>query len=237
MDTYSLFAGQFLPFTERYLPGGHNAVLGSGTALALRHVYKALEDSKADLAQASWDETPTGVFAQSDETAAPVLVIPKSDTENLYICFDAELSSKKIKPEQLAKKGPAKAAASGCQYVATASPSHPFDLIEKIRRGWSTAGAAYIHILCPCPVAWGINAENTVRIARMAVEARIFPLYEIAEGHYNITVEDQSPRTAADYISRQGRFSTWKKNQISVLQTQTDDRYAQLKNTAAHEIN
>ena len=25
MDTYSLFAGQFLPFAERYLPGGHNA--------------------------------------------------------------------------------------------------------------------------------------------------------------------------------------------------------------------
>jgi len=71
----------------------------------------------------------------------------------------------------------------------------------------------------------------------MAVEARVFPLYEIAEGHYNITVEDQSPRKAADYISRQGRFSTWKKNQISVLQTQTDDKYAQLQNTAAHEIN
>jgi hypothetical protein len=209
--------------------------MGSGTALALRHVYKALEDSKADLTQAQWDETPSGVFAHSDEVAAPVLIIPKTETENLYICFDSELSPKKIKAEQLAKKGPAKASASGCRYVATASPSHPFDLIEKIRRGWRTNGAAYIHILCPCPVSWQFETENTVRIARIAVEARIFPLYEIADGHYNITVDDQNPRTAADYVSRQGRFSSWTKKQIAVLQAQTDDGYAQLKNNAARE--
>jgi len=237
MDTYSLFAGQFLPFTERYLPGGHNACAGSGTALALRHVYKALEEKNADFAKASWDETPAGIFTPQETPGAPVLVLPKTDDNCLYICFDAESVPKKIKTEHLAKKNPAKAAASGCLYVATASPSHPFDLIEKVRRGWSVAGSAYIHILCPCPAAWGFNAENTVRIGCIAVEARVFPLYEIAEGHYNITVEDKNPRTVADYVKRQDRFSTWKKNTIAALQQQTDDSYAQLTNNAAHEIN
>jgi pyruvate/2-oxoacid:ferredoxin oxidoreductase beta subunit len=237
MDTYSLFAGQFLPFTERYLPGGHNACSGSGTALALRHVYKALEEKNADLTKARWDETPAGIFAPQEAAGAPVLILPKADESCLYICFDAESAAKKIKAEHLAKKNPAKAAASGCIYVATASPSHPFDLIEKIRRGWSAAGSAYIHILCPCPTDWGFDTENTVRIARMAVEARVFPLYEIVEGHYNITVEDKNPRTVADYIHRQDRFSTWKNNTIAALQKQTDDLYAQLKNSAAHEMN
>ena len=237
MDTYSLFAGQFLPFTERYLPGGHEACAGNGTALALRHIYKALEEKNADLAEARWEETPAGVFASSDAPAAPVLVLTKSDDSCLYICFDAEQTSKKIKPEQLSKNNPAKAAASGCLYVATASPSHPFDLIEKVRRGWNAAGSAYIHILCPCPADWGFDSENTVRIGRMAVEARVFPLYEIAEGHYNITVEDKNPRTVADYVHRQDRFSAWKKNTIAALQQQTDDAYAQLKNKAAHEMN
>jgi pyruvate/2-oxoacid:ferredoxin oxidoreductase beta subunit len=237
MDTYTLFAGQFLPFNERYLPGGHNAGAGNGTALALRHVCKALEDKNADLAKARWDETPAGIFSGRDAAGAPVLVIPKSGDGQLYICFDAEAAEKKITPEQLLKKSPAKAAASGCRYCATASPSHPFDLIEKIRRGWSAAGAAYIHILCPCPMTWGFETENTVRIARMAVEARIFPLYEIAEGHYNITVEDTRPRTVADYAGRQARFASWKKAQIAALQEQTDRQYAQLQTSAAHEMN
>ena len=237
MDTYTLFAGQFLPFTERYLPGGHNACCGNGTALALRHVYKALEEKNVNLASSHWDETPTGIFASQGTPGAPVLVIPKTDTGMLYICFDAERCDKKISPEQLMKKSPVKAAASGCVYAATASPSHPFDLIEKIRRGWSVAGSAYIHILCPCPLSWGFDTENTVRIARMAVEARVFPLYEIAEGHYNITVDEPRPRTVADYVGRQARFASWKKNQVAALQEQADTTYAQLKNSAAHEMN
>lgn len=237
MDTYTLFAGQFLPFNERYLPGGHNACAGSGTALALRHVYKALEDKNTDLAQSRWDETPTGIFAASETPGAPVLIIPKPGANLLYICFDAEAVGKKTIPDQLIKKSPAKAAASGCLYAATASPSHPFDLIEKVRRGWSIAGSAYIHILCPCPMTWGFETENTVRIARMAVEARIFPLYEIAEGHYNITVDGIRPRTVADYAGRQARFASWKKAQIAALQEQTDRLYAQLHNSAAHEMN
>jgi pyruvate/2-oxoacid:ferredoxin oxidoreductase beta subunit len=237
MDTYTLFAGQFLPFNERYLPGGHNACAGSGTALALRHVYKALEDKNADLARSHWDDAPAGIFTSLEASGAPVLLIPKSDKSFLYICFDAESNAKKIAPEHLIKKSPAKAAASGCLYAATASPSHPFDLVEKVRRAWSIAGPAYIHILCPCPVSWGFDTENTVRIARMAVEARIFPLYEIVEGHYNITVKGTRARTVADYAGRQARFASWKKAQLAALQEQTEKLFAQLLNSAEHEMN
>ena len=104
MDTYSLFAGQFLPFTERYLPGGHNACAGSGTALALRQVYKALEEKNADLGKARWDETPAGIFAQQEIPAAPVLIIPKSGENSLYICFDAETPLKKSTRTSLSRK-------------------------------------------------------------------------------------------------------------------------------------
>lgn len=237
MDTYTLFAGQFLPFNESYLPAGHNACAGNGTALALRHVYKALGEEKADLAKARWDETPAGIFATREALPAPVLIIPKQDENCLYICFDAETGQEKINPAQLTKTNPAKASASGCLYAATASPSHPFDLIGKVRRGWSVAGSAYIHILCPCPQAWGFEMENTVRIARMAVEARMFPLYEITDGHYTITIDDAKPRTVADYAGRQARFASWKKAKLAALQQQVDRQYAQMQNNAAHEMN
>jgi pyruvate/2-oxoacid:ferredoxin oxidoreductase beta subunit len=237
MDTYTLFAGQFLPFNERYLPGGHNACAGNGTALALRHVYKAIEEKNADLAKARWDETPAGIFSTREASGAPVLIIPKQDESCLYLCFDAETVPGKITPELLSKNNPAKAAASGCLYAATASPSHPFDLIEKVRRGWDMTGSAYIHILCPCPQSWGFEMENTVRIARMAVESRMFPLYEISEGHYTITIDDAKPRTVADYAGRQARFASWKKAKLAALQQQVDRHYTQLQNSAAHEMN
>ena len=36
-------------------------------------------------------------------------------------------------------------------------------------------GARYIHILVPCPLGWGSAPEDTIRIARLAVESRALP--------------------------------------------------------------
>ena len=49
MDTYTLYAAQFLPFNEHFSPKGHNACKGCGVALAVRQVYKALEGSSANI--------------------------------------------------------------------------------------------------------------------------------------------------------------------------------------------
>jgi len=118
-------------------------------------------------------------------------------------------------------------------YVATACPSHPFDLIEKVRRGWETAGQSFIHILCPCPIGWEYQFENTVRLGRMAVESRLFPLYEIAGGFYHLTVDEPNPRPVADYIKNQKRFSHWKPQQVAALQDEINFLFSQLEEKAA----
>jgi pyruvate/2-oxoacid:ferredoxin oxidoreductase beta subunit len=66
----------------------------------------------------------------------------------------------------------------------------------------------------------------------MAVETKLFPLYEIAGGCYHITVEEPQPRPIADYIKKQKRFSHWKASQVDVLQNEVTEAYNQLKEKA-----
>jgi pyruvate/2-oxoacid:ferredoxin oxidoreductase beta subunit len=230
MDKYTLYAGQFLPFHEYYAPAGHKACSGSGTALALRLVYKGLDSRTQNITKARWAEPGdhAGVQSKTRTPNAPLLTIPKSESAQLLICFDSEQVSGSLQTDLLFKKQPAIASASGFSFAATASPGYPFDLIEKVQQAWDTGGPAYLHILCPCPETWGFAPENTVRIARMAVETALFPLYEIHGGYYSITVQEKNRRPVADYIRRQDRFSSWKGKKLQALQQDVDAAYESL---------
>jgi len=238
MDKFSLYAGQFLPFHEQFAPKGHRACQGCGVALAVRHVYKALEGACKDFDAARWQiPWKHSVLAGADKAATiePALLSLEKKQERqgmLYICFDNECVSGKIDKDALIKRQPSVALANEFTYVATACPSHPFDLIEKVRRAWDAKGNSYVHILCPCPIGWEFPYENTVRLGRMAVETLLFPLYEIAGGFYHITVEEPQPRPIADYIKRQKRFSHWKAQQVAALQNEVDAVYNHLKDKA-----
>jgi len=237
MDKFSLYAGQFLSFREQFAPKGHRACQGCGVALAVRHVYKALEERVKDFEKAQWQiPWQHTVLAPSGKTTTePALLSIAKDAQaggTLYICFDNECVEGKIDTDALVKKQPAIAVANDFTYVATACPSHPFDLIEKVRRGWETEGQSFIHILCPCPVGWEYPFESTVRLGRMAVESRLFPLYEIAGGFYHVTVDEPNPRPVSDYIKQQKRFSHWKAQQIAVLQDEISAIFSQLEEKA-----
>ena len=43
-------------------------------------------------------------------------------------------------------------------------------------------GARYIHIFVPCPLGWGSAPEDTIKVARLAVECGLFPLFEAHHG-------------------------------------------------------
>ena len=226
MDKFNLYAAQFLRFKEHFGAKGHKACIGCGVALAVRQAYKALEENDVNIEKSTWTiPWEQNIFLRTEDSAAKtkpsLLSIQKDGTKDgniLHLCFDNEVTEGKITPDALSKKQPAVAAASGYSYVATACPSHPFDFIQKVKNGCEANGSAFIHILCPCPVAWGINPRDTVRLGRMAVETRAFPLYEIVNGYYQITVSEPNPRPLKDYIKRQERFARWKTKDIEALQ-------------------
>ncbi|MGE5826701.1 MAG: thiamine pyrophosphate-dependent enzyme, partial [Bacteroidota bacterium] len=77
---------------------------------------------------------------------------------------------------------PAIAMAHAIPYVATATVAELRDLEYKVRRAMQFRGARYIHVFVPCPLGWGHAPELTIRIARLAKETGIFPVFEALDG-------------------------------------------------------
>jgi pyruvate ferredoxin oxidoreductase beta subunit len=131
------------------------------------------------------------------------------------------------------KNMPAIAAAHNIPYVATACPSYPFDLMAKVKKGVSKPGPAYIHILSVCPTGWRCAPDLTVRIGRLAVETGIFPLYEIENGEYRLSIDPPELRPVQDYFKLQGRFRHLSEDTIKKIQDRVSREYAGLKEKAA----
>jgi len=130
------------------------------------------------------------------------------------------------------KNMPAIAIAHDIPYVATASPSYPFDLFDKVKKGVDTAGPAYIHILSVCPVGWRCPPDLSVRIGRLAVETGIFPLYEVENGQYRLSFDFPKLRPVTDYMKLQGRFRHLSPDDISKIQTRVIEEYEKLREKA-----
>jgi pyruvate/2-oxoacid:ferredoxin oxidoreductase beta subunit len=61
-------------------------------------------------------------------------------------------------------------AAHRVPYAATACIAYPDDLMAKVRRAKATRGTRFLHILAPCPPGWKTEDEESIEIARMAVQ-------------------------------------------------------------------
>ncbi len=100
-------------------------------------------------------------------------------------------------------------AAHKVPYAATATPAYPEDLIRKFRKAKEMAGQGlrFIHILAPCPPGWKMASDYAVHSARLAVESRVFPLYEIEDGGRKYTI-NYWPKgiPIEEYLKIQGRF-------------------------------
>ncbi len=136
----------------------------------------------------------------------------------------------KVKPGQVTwkKNMPEIAVAHNIPYVATACPSYPFDLMEKVRKAAKVEGPAYVHILSVCPTGWRLKPELSVRAGRLAVETGIFPLYEVEEGKYHLSVEVPKLRPVEDYLKIQGRFRHLTPDLIEKIQERVTQDYNKL---------
>jgi pyruvate ferredoxin oxidoreductase beta subunit len=169
----------------------------------------------------------------------------------LYICFDNEAymntgiqrssatpfgastttspaGKKSIGQVTWKKNMPAIAAAHNITYVATACPSYPFDLLDKVAKGLAVRGPAYVHILSVCPTGWRCPPEMTIRIGRLAVETGIFPLYEIENGKYKVNVNPANLKPVQDYFKGQGRFGHLTEDIIKEIQERVTKEYSEL---------
>jgi pyruvate ferredoxin oxidoreductase beta subunit len=102
---------------------------------------------------------------------------------------------------------PAIAMAHNIPYVATASVAYLGDLEAKVKRAMEFHGARYIHIFVPCPLGWGTASHDTIRIARLAHETGIFPLFEAEHGELVSTLPIRKQVPVEEYLRPQRRFA------------------------------
>jgi len=135
------------------------------------------------------------------------------------------------------KNLPAIAAAHNIHYVATACPSYPFDLMDKVVKGKETKGPAFIQILSVCPTGWRCSPELTIQIGRLAVETGMFPLYEIEDGEYKLSVKLPELKPLQEYFSLQGRFRHLSEDNTQEIQDRINRDYIKLMEKAGTEKN
>lgn len=117
-------------------------------------------------------------------------------------------------------------------YVAQAIPSHWADLTRKVRKALDTPGSTFINILAPCPLGWRYSPGKTIEIARLAVETRFWPLYEVTNGEYKLNYKPRKEIQVKEWIKLQGRFAHLftpeNEHIISELQEEVDRKWNRL---------
>ncbi|MBS7607729.1 pyruvate synthase subunit beta [Candidatus Bathyarchaeota archaeon] len=168
-------------------------------------------------------------------------------TNFIYICYDNEAygntglqrsgatpygawttTTPKGKKERK-KDMPFIMAAHRIPYVATACPSYPIDLINKLRKAREIKGTKYIHILTPCPTGWRYDTSKTIEIGRLAVQTGVWALYEIENGRFKLNppsdrlVDKTKRKPVKEYLSMQERFRHLTDADIEKIQKWVDE--------------
>ncbi|HPQ80128.1 MAG TPA: pyruvate synthase subunit PorB [bacterium] len=169
----------------------------------------------------------------------------------LYVCYDNEAymntgiqrsgstpfgASTTTSPAGAKSKGqhtwkkpmPEIVAAHHVPYVATACPSFPFDLHAKVKKAVAVEGPSYIHILSVCPTGWRSPTELAIQHGRLAVMSGVFPLFEVEDGVWRITVDFEKRVPVADYLKGQGRFRHLTEADVALIQKRVDAEWERL---------
>ncbi|MFO1219906.1 MAG: thiamine pyrophosphate-dependent enzyme [Burkholderiaceae bacterium] len=204
---------------------GNAAAVGTGIAAALK--VKAAKGARADvrvIAQGGDGGTTdigfgclSGMFERDDDV--------------LYVCYDNEAymntgvqrssatppaartaTTMAVGPQPGADFGKGKnlpliAMAHEIPYVATATVADLRDIEAKVTKAMSIRGARYLHVLVPCPLGWGAASHDTIRLARLARETGIFPVFEAEHGEVTAVTKIRRQVPVDEYLKPQKRFA------------------------------
>ena len=124
-------------------------------------------------------------------------------------------------------------AAHHIPYLATASVAYPDDMIAKIQKAKEIRGLRFVHVFSPCPPGWKFEPEDSIKISRMAIESRVFPLLEIYDGNDYRLTHEPAGSSVRDYLKMQGRFRHLKEADIDVIQKNVDEEWKRLETRLA----
>jgi pyruvate ferredoxin oxidoreductase beta subunit len=105
------------------------------------------------------------------------------------------------------KNVPLIAMAHEIPYVATATVADLRDLEYKAATAMGFRGARYLHILVPCPLGWASHPHDTVKVARLATQTGLFPVFEARNGEITSVTPIRHRLPVEEYLQTQGRYA------------------------------
>ncbi len=218
---WSILAGPF-PYSAVEVPVIHTAFeTGASTASGIKAGLEMRGDTETTVAAWAGDGGTFDIGIQALSGAA------ERNDDIIYFCYDNEAymntgiqrssatpfgtwttTTPANHPKSQPKKNMVEImAAHRIPYAATCSVAFPEDMMRKIVKAKSIRGTKFIHIFSPCPTGWKAASSLAVKIARLAVHTKVFPLYEVEDGErYNINVDPKN-LPVDEYLRLQGRFA------------------------------
>jgi len=121
-------------------------------------------------------------------------------------------------------------AAHRIPYIATGTVAYPEDLVKKLTKAREIRGTRFFLLLAPCPAGWKSRPEDTIRLSRLAVQSRVFPLLEIEGGRiWRLTREVKKPAAVIEYLKLQGRFRHLSEEDVKEIQRTVDTEWEFLR--------
>jgi pyruvate ferredoxin oxidoreductase beta subunit/2-oxoisovalerate ferredoxin oxidoreductase beta subunit len=117
-------------------------------------------------------------------------------------------------------------------YAATATVAYPDDLMAKVKKAKEMKGFRFFHILTPCVPGWSYLPEQTVKLSKLAVQTRLFPLFEIENGKKITINKNPKQKALSEFIKLQGRFKHLTAEDIDHFQDEVNNRWDRLYHMA-----
>jgi pyruvate ferredoxin oxidoreductase beta subunit len=97
-------------------------------------------------------------------------------------------------------------AAHNIPYVAQCSPARWQDTYNKSKKAFEADGPAFLNAFCLCPTEWKYQESMGIKLAQLALDTCVWPLYEVENGKYKINYTPREKKPVTEWLKPQGRF-------------------------------
>jgi len=127
-------------------------------------------------------------------------------------------------------------AAHHIPYAAQASPCRWQDMHNKAKKAFEVKGPAFLNILCLCPTEWKYDEVQGIKLAKLATDTCVWPLYEVENGKYKINYKPKEKIAVTEWLKPQGRFRHLFKEEnahvVEAIQRHVDEEWEHLNRLA-----
>lgn len=120
------------------------------------------------------------------------------------------------------------AAQHNIPYAASASIAFMADFKIKLKKAQTMKGPRFITVHAPCCLGAGFDGGLSMKVARTAVQSRLWFLFQIENGRFKLDFNQKAGKPVAEYLTMQKRFAHLSAAEMEIIQKMADKNYADM---------